>query len=155
MCMPVPLSRNSGLGMNVTVLPYFLATFLMMYLYFSTLSAIRTSGANRMSISPWPAVATSWCWASTSMPHSIIVSIISVRMSVKAIGRRHGEVAFLVADLVAEVRLLVAAAVPGAFDAVEEVVAGVLVESKRTSSKMKNSASGPKKQVSAMPVVFM
>ena len=31
-CMPLPLSPNSGLGMNVTVLSCFLATFLMMYL---------------------------------------------------------------------------------------------------------------------------
>ena len=70
--------------MNVTVLPYFLATFLMMYLYKHMLSAIFTRSANRMSISHWPAVATSWCWASTSSPHSIIVSIISLRMSISA-----------------------------------------------------------------------
>src|SRR5512142_2987537 len=31
-CMPLPLSWNSGLGMNVTVLPYWLATFRTMYL---------------------------------------------------------------------------------------------------------------------------
>ena len=43
------------------------------------------------------------------------------------IGRGHREIAFLVAELVAEVGLLVAARVPGAFDAVEEVVAGMLV----------------------------
>ena len=40
--MPEPLSANSGLGMNVTVLPYFLATFLMMYLYMHIWSAIFT-----------------------------------------------------------------------------------------------------------------
>ena len=68
--------------MNVTVLPYFLATFLMMYLYMHIWSAISTSGENRRSISDWPAVATSWCWASTSMPQSIIVCIISLRMSI-------------------------------------------------------------------------
>ena len=58
-CMPEPLSPNSGLGMNVTVLLYFLATFLMMYLYMHILSAIVTSSSNRRSISHWPAVATS------------------------------------------------------------------------------------------------
>ena len=82
--MPLPLSMKSGLGMNVAVLPCLRATFLTMYLYLSTLSAISTSGAKRMSISPWPPVATSWCWASIFRPHSIIVSIISERMSCRA-----------------------------------------------------------------------
>ena len=45
---------------------------------------------------------------------------------VQGVGRRTGEIAFLVAELVAEVGLLVAAGVPGAFDAVEEVIAGML-----------------------------
>src|SRR5262249_43690192 len=31
-CMPLPLSLNSGFGMNVTVLPYWFATFLTTYL---------------------------------------------------------------------------------------------------------------------------
>ena len=53
----------------------------MMYLYLRTLSAISTSGEKRMSISAWPPVATSWCWASIFRPHWIIVSIISERMS--------------------------------------------------------------------------
>ena len=61
------------------------------------------------------------------MPHSIIVSIISERMSCRASAGGHGEIAFLVAELVAEVGPFVAAGVPGAFDAVDEVVAGVLV----------------------------
>ena len=81
-CMPEPLSPKSGLGMNVTVLPYFLATFLMMYLYIIILSAMVTRVSKSMSISAWPAVATSWCWASMLMPQSIIVSIISLRMSI-------------------------------------------------------------------------
>ena len=59
----------------------------------------------------------------SSRPHSIMVSIISVRMSCRASDGGHGEIAFLVAELVAEVGLLVAAGVPGAFDAVDEVVA--------------------------------
>jgi hypothetical protein len=40
-----------------------------------------SSGPYFMSISHCPPVATSWCWASTSTPHSISVSIISVRRS--------------------------------------------------------------------------
>src|SRR5262249_38707381 len=32
-CIPLPLSSNTGFGMNVTVLPWRLATFLQMYLY--------------------------------------------------------------------------------------------------------------------------
>ncbi len=41
------------------------------------------------------------------------------------IGRWDREVAFLVANLVSEVRELLAAAVPGALDAVDVVVAGI------------------------------
>ena len=37
--------------------------------------------SKRMSISHWPAVATSWWCTSTSMPISSSASIISVRMS--------------------------------------------------------------------------
>ena len=46
-CMPLPLSPNIGLGMKVTVLPYWLATFLTMYLYTIMLSADFTSVSNR------------------------------------------------------------------------------------------------------------
>ena len=59
-CMPEPLSMNTGLGMKVAVLPCMCATFLTMYLYSTSLSAISTIGLNRMSISHWPPVATSW-----------------------------------------------------------------------------------------------
>ena len=78
--MPEPLSPNSGLGMKVTVLLYFLATFFSTYLYIITLSAMATRLSNFMSISAWPAVATSWCWASMLMPQSTSVCIISLRM---------------------------------------------------------------------------
>jgi hypothetical protein len=44
-----------------------------------TLSAISTMGENFMSISAWPAVPTSWCWASITMPSLSISSTISVR----------------------------------------------------------------------------
>src|SRR5579862_8036794 len=63
-CMPEPLSEKIGLGMNVTVLPYWLATLLMIHLYFIMLSADLSSVWKRRSISAWPAVATSWCWHS-------------------------------------------------------------------------------------------
>ena len=45
--MPLPLSANSGLGMNVTVLPYWSATLRMMYLYSIMLSADFTSVSKR------------------------------------------------------------------------------------------------------------
>ncbi len=45
--MPLPLSAKSGLGMNVTVLPYWLATLRMMYLYSIMLSADFTSVSKR------------------------------------------------------------------------------------------------------------
>ena len=57
--MPEPLSWKSGFGMNVATLPWRLATFLTMYLYSIDLSPIFVSVSKRMSISPWPAVATS------------------------------------------------------------------------------------------------
>jgi len=38
--MPDPLSWKSGFGMKVATYPFWAATFLMMYLYFITLSPI-------------------------------------------------------------------------------------------------------------------
>ncbi len=67
--------------MKVAVLPCFLATFLTTYLYLISLSAIATSVSNFMSISHWPAVATSWWWASIAIPISCMVKTISERMS--------------------------------------------------------------------------
>src|SRR5687767_6834075 len=58
-CMPEPLSPKIGFGMNVTDLPYWLATLLVIHLYFIMLSADFSSVVNRRSISAWPAVATS------------------------------------------------------------------------------------------------
>src|ERR1017187_9280958 len=60
LCMPLPLSSNSGLGMKVTVLPAWFATFFTMYLKSIMLSAERISESKRRSISVWPPVATSW-----------------------------------------------------------------------------------------------
>ena len=45
--------------MKVAVLPALAATFLTTYLYFIWWSAIASSESNFMSISHWPAVATS------------------------------------------------------------------------------------------------
>ena len=81
--MPLPLSPKSGFGMKVTVLPSRSATFLTMYLYQQTLSAIRRRESYLRSISACPAVATSWWWVSTSMPTSCMVSTILVLRSVK------------------------------------------------------------------------
>src|SRR4029078_5268122 len=41
-CIPLPLSWNSGLGMNVTTFPCRAATFFATYLYIITLSLIVT-----------------------------------------------------------------------------------------------------------------
>ena len=59
-CIPEPLSSNTGLGIRVAVFPWRRATFLTMYLYHIIWSPIFTSSWNFMSISHWPAVATSW-----------------------------------------------------------------------------------------------
>ncbi len=67
--------------MKVAVLPWRKATFLTTCLNHMVWSAISSSSSNRMSISPWPAVATSWCWHSTWMPSSSRASTISLRMS--------------------------------------------------------------------------
>jgi hypothetical protein len=75
------LSPKIGFGMNVAVLPWRRATFLTMYLYHISASPILTSGRKRMSISAWPAVATSWCCFSTRMPTFSISMTISWRMS--------------------------------------------------------------------------
>ncbi len=58
--MPLPLSPTSGLGMKVTVLPFWCATFLMTYFIVISSSAFFTSVLNLTPISHWPAFATSW-----------------------------------------------------------------------------------------------
>lgn len=80
-CIPEPLSWKTGLGMKVTVLPCFLAVFLVTYLYQSTRSAIVSRVSNRMSISVWPPEATSWWCTSQGTPISSRVVTISDRMS--------------------------------------------------------------------------
>ncbi|MNN26161.1 hypothetical protein D3C81_1396610 [compost metagenome] len=80
-CMPLPLSPTSGLGMKVAVLPLRWATFLMTYFIRSSSSAFCTRVLNLVPISHWPAVATSWCCTSTSMPTCSRVLHISARRS--------------------------------------------------------------------------
>src|SRR5260370_1309156 len=75
--------------MKVTVLPYCWATLLVTNLYFIMLSAEASRVLNRRSISAWPAVATSWCWHSTSMPISIM-RMMEIGMDVEC---QHHEVA--------------------------------------------------------------
>ena len=123
--MPVPLSWKSGLGMNVAVLPCFLATFLTMYLNLSTLSAIShqrlethvdfglAAGGHFVVLGFGPDAALH------HRQHHFRTNVV------QRIGRRHREITFLVAQLVAEVRLLLAAGVPGALDAVDVVVSRV------------------------------
>src|SRR3954463_4554302 len=79
LCMPLPLSKNIGLGMNVAVLPGWKQGFLTAYLYWWTRSPAVTAVPNLMPISHWPAVATSWWWRSTSMPMVCMLVVISLR----------------------------------------------------------------------------
>ncbi len=65
-----------GLGMKVSVFPDARARFLSTYLYIITWSAILLRFWNRMPISHWPAVATSWWCTSHSMP-AFMSSIIA------------------------------------------------------------------------------
>ena len=80
---PLPLSPNSGLGMNVTVLPYLLGHVLDDVLVHQQLvghAAPAPGTAGRSPTGrPWPPRGAG---ASTSSPHSIIVCIISLRMSI-------------------------------------------------------------------------
>ena len=77
------MSPNSGFGMNVTVLPAAWAVDLMMYLKSMSLSACASRELNRMLISAWPAVPTSWCCISTWMPAASRLLVISERRSTK------------------------------------------------------------------------
>ena len=67
--MPDPFSSNSGLGMNVALLPASRATFLITYFCSCVWSAIRSSVSNRTLISACPAEPTSWCWNSQCDAH--------------------------------------------------------------------------------------
>ena len=81
-----------------------------------------------MSISACPAVPTSWCWTSTSMPTFCEVQHHLGAQVLVVVHRRQREVALLVPRLVPEVvPALLGAGVPDARDRVDVVVALVLV----------------------------
>ena len=123
--MPEPLSPKSGLGMKVTVLPYFLATFLMMYLNIIILSAMRDQVVELqvdLRLAGGGHLVVLGLDVHAAVDHRLHHLVADVH---HLVGGRDGEVAFLVAELVAQVGRLLAAAVPLALDAVEEVVAAV------------------------------
>jgi len=111
-CMPEPLSLNRAWALKVTVLLYFLATFLMTYLYLSRLSAICTRGEK-----------THVDFRLPSCGHFMVLGLdqhtdllqgqhhfaADVLLAVR--GRKPGN-SFLVADFVSEVRVLHPAGVP-------------------------------------------
>jgi hypothetical protein len=66
--MPEPASPNSGLGMNVAVMPMPRAVMRVTYLARRTTSAARTAGSIRVSISHCPGPPTSWWWYLTGTP---------------------------------------------------------------------------------------
>ena len=153
--MPLPLSPNSGLGMNVAVLPCCRGDVLDDVLV--PHAAGRPSSASVsyfMSISPWPAVATSWWCVSTSMPTDCIV-MHHLRAQV---GERVGRATPGSSRPCSRglwPRLPPPSARPvfqRALDRVDLVERVVRAPLEADESKMKNSASGPKYAVSAMPV---
>ena len=103
-CMPVPLSMNSGLGMNVAVLPCFLATFLTMYLYFEhVVGHLDQRGEAHVDL----ALAAGGDFVVLGLDLQAALDHGQHHLGadvVQRVGRRHREIAFLVAELVAEVR---------------------------------------------------
>ena len=104
--MPEPLSPKSGLGMNVTVLLYFLATFLMMYLYMHIWSAILTrfwKSQVDLALAGRGHLVVLGLDVHAAVDHRLHHLVADVH---QLVGRRHREVAFLVTQLVAQVRVL-------------------------------------------------
>src|SRR5215475_6720045 len=101
--MPEPLSMNSGFGINVAVLPRRRATFLTTYLYIWSLSAIRfsLSGSRDFVMVDFNLHADAF-----QSQHDFGSDVL------KMIHRRNGEVSFLVAGLVAEIRTFFFSGVP-------------------------------------------
>jgi hypothetical protein len=78
--MPDPFSSNTGLGMNVALLPAWAATFFTTYFWSWSWSAIFSKGWKRTLISAWPAEPTSWWWNSQRIPmDSRVVTILARR----------------------------------------------------------------------------
>ncbi len=138
--MPEPLSPKSGFGMNVTTRPAFFATFLHDVLVDHQLVGHLEERRE--------------AHVDLGLPrrrHLVVVrldddpEILHLQDHLAAdvllgVGRRDREVAFLEARLVAEVRSLVAPAVPLALDRVDEVVA--LVGSGRVAHVVEDEELG-------------
>src|SRR5438477_561493 len=77
--MPEPFSSKIGFGRKVALLPAARATFLTMYLCVMSVSAMRSNGWKRRSISPWPGPPTSWWWNSQGTSSASSVITISER----------------------------------------------------------------------------
>src|SRR5690349_12744660 len=100
--MPLPLSVKIGLGMKVTVLPYWLATLRIMYLYNIMMMALDRHAAFDHGL------------------HHLAAQVLVM------ICGRHRKVAFFIAGAVPEAVLL-AAGIPAAFLSIDEVIPGVLI----------------------------
>ncbi len=123
--MPLPLSWNSGLGMKVTVLPYWLATLRMMYLYSMVLSA-HCQQRVELHVDFGLAAGGHFVVMALHLDAALHHGGDHLRAQVLVVvGGRHREVAFLVARTVAEIVFL-AAGVPAALFGVDEVEAEVL-----------------------------
>ena len=126
MCMPLPLSPKSGLGMNVTVLPYWLrhvADDVLVQHHVVRRFHQRVEALIDLALAAggdFVMVALDVQAALDHRLHHLAAQVLVM------IGGRHREVAFLVARPVAEI-VLAAAGVPAAFLGIDEVEAGVLV----------------------------
>jgi len=95
--------------MKVAVMPYFLATFFTTYLYLSRLSAITTSG---VELHVDLGLAGGRHLVMLGLDHDPHLLHLEAHLGADVllrVVRRNREVAFLVADLVAEVRAALAA----------------------------------------------
>src|SRR5262249_10229464 len=72
--MPDALSSNSGLGMNVAVIPFLRATFLTTYLYIIRLSAMRVRVGEGIVVSGRPAGGTLGWWGLAGIAGAFIGS---------------------------------------------------------------------------------
>ena len=92
-----------------------------MYLWSIIASPICTSGKNRKSISAWPGSCHFVVFpfdAQAAVAHDIDHVIANVPLGILG---GNGEVAFLMADLVAEVREFLAAGIPNPFVGIDKV----------------------------------
>ena len=122
--MPEPLSPKSGFGMNVAVLPCLRATFLTMYLNHMQLVGHRDAASVELHVDLALTGGGDLVVADLDLDARRLQREHHLRAEVRErVGRRDGEVALLVARLVAEVRALLAARVPRALVGVDVVEA--------------------------------